>query len=507
MIIDYSQKRDSIDVSYVDEQNKIQVEELFLKGNGYYKYVECDEFDPNKIPDLKSFNGGFVKKENAKYFQHHNVNEFFNSDVPKNYPEHYAKFNPLIEPDPFSVDIEVMPTEEFGYSTEELTENPITSISFTDKNFTSILFIVKNPEHPTFDVIDRGVIDNVIQDTLKQHYSLHEYKYEIRVFDTEAEMLDVFITCMRNYFHMIIGWNFLKYDWRYIFNRCKKIGIDVKRASPTKKLSNVRIQINKDTHVDIQVPSHRILTCYMTLFKESLVYSNLASYSLDYVCEQILKLNKVSYQGNLRTLYNTNYLRFVGYSIVDTILVMLLHKATNLLTVEFFQSYYTGVPFLKLSQNSISEALVFQELKENKQFLLETDRTNNQGRKYEGGYVKTPTKKVVEAVLTEDFSGFYPNSMITVGMSPEAKIDKIITNDLGRPINEVENQKWLKYKALGYCLAPKGRIYDNTKDSLFTRIEKKLLNQRKVFRVYEDDIYLNLIPTIENKIKLITNNK
>jgi DNA polymerase elongation subunit (family B) len=34
----------------------------------------------------------------------------------------------------------------------------------------------------------------------------------------------------------MIGWNFIGFDWKYIYNRCKKIGIDVSRCSPSKKI-------------------------------------------------------------------------------------------------------------------------------------------------------------------------------------------------------------------------------------------------------------------------------
>ena len=500
MIIEYTQKRDSLDISYVDNNNQIAIEELFL-SNGYYSYVECDESDPNKLPDLRSFKNSPIKIESAKYFRHHNINEFFNYDIPKNYPLYHEKFSRLAEPNPFSVDIEVIPTEKYGYSNQIKVENPITSISITDKNLNSILFIVKNKSGKNeINELDRGFINSILQDSLKNHYTLHDFGYQIRFFDTESEMLNVFLECINKYFHLVIGWNVLEYDWQYIFNRCVKIGIDIKKASPTHKLTKISIDVNDTTTIDLQVPTHRIISDYMYLFKNSLIYNNLGSYSLDNVSELILKLHKVKYDGNLLTLYNNEFLRFIGYALIDTILVMLIHKITNLLTVDFFQSFYTGVPYLKLSQNSISEALVYQELRNENLFLLETEKTKNIQRKYAGGYVKPPLKKIVESVMGEDFKALYPNSMITMGLSPEAKIDTILTDHNGYPINEEENTKWLKYKAMGYALSPLGRVYDVTKDSLYTRIEKKLLAQRNIFQGHANDIYLDIIPKLKKEI-------
>ncbi len=500
MINDFSQKRDSLEISYVDEKNQISVEEIFLP-DGYYNYVACEDYDPNRIEGLKSFHGSSVKKEKSKYFTHHNINEFFTNDIKNHYKEFFEKSSKLIEPNPFSVDIEVMPTDEFGYSEPHEANNPITSISITDKNLKSILFAIRNPEHPEINDLDKGYINSLLEDSLKHHWKSYEFDYMIRTFDSEVEMLKIFLECINNHFHLIIGWNLLGYDWQYIYNRCVKLGIDVKKASPTRKLSRKSIDINDHTKIELQIPTHRILTDYMILFQDSLVYNNLGAYNLDSIAELILKLNKVSYTGNLRTLYNTDYLKFIAYSFIDTILVMLIHKITNLLTVDFFQSFYTGVPYSRLSQNSISEALVYQELRENNMFLLESEKTKNVQRKYAGGYVKKPIKKIVLSAMGKDFKALYPNSIITCGLSPEAKIDSIKVNKQGFPLNDSEDKKWKYYKSLGYCLSPLGRIYDVTKDGLYPRIEKKLLAQRDIFQGHMSDIYLNIIPKIKEEIK------
>lgn len=515
MIIDYSQKKDGLNISYVTDSGQIAVEELHLE-DGYYNYVACDEHDPNKIPNFTSFYGSHIKKEASHYFTHHNINEFFNMEIQTLFPQKFEKFDKLIEPIPFSCDIETDITDEFGYSDQYKVENSIRSISFTDIDLNSIYFIVKNEKHPIINDFDRGYIDNILKETLGEHFNKYDYKYDIRIFDTEIEMLNVFVECYLNYFHLIIGWNSIEFDWQYIFNRCAKLGIDIKKASPTRSLTKKKIDVNDKTTIEYQIPAHRLWVDYMYLFKESLIYNNLGSYSLNSICDLILNLQKVIYDGNLRTLYQKDYLRYVAYALMDTILVMLVHKTTNLLTVDFFQSFYTKVPYSKLSQNSISEALVYQELRENNQFLLESEKSELPGRPYSGGFVKDPIHKRVAAVLGEDYGGLYPNSMITAGLSPDAKLDVIrmagvmkknkagkeYFESFGYPANEAENQKWLKYKAQNCCLAPSGRIYAMDKEYLYTKIEKKLLAQRKVFKGHMEDIYINIIPAIEKEIEL-----
>lgn len=500
MIIDYAQRQDSFEISYVNPTGQIEIQSILLP-NGYYNYTRCDEFDPDRIPDLKSFKGFPIKKEAAKFFTHHNINEFLKVELQREYPEIFDKMNKMNLPMPFSVDIETDITDEYGYSNTEETQNMIRSISITDINLNSILFIVRNPDHPEITPSDNNVIDSVLREALGEYYHKYEYKREIRIFDTEQEMLDVFFQCINRYFHSLIGWNVIQYDNEYWKNRAKKIGVEFKKASPKNILFDTKVKLSAQDKFEYQYPKHRIITDYMILFKRSQKFSNLEAYSLNAVSETILGLKKVSYQGNLRKLYKDNYPRFVAYAFVDTILVMLLHKATNLYNTNFFHSYYTGVPYCRISQSSLSEALIYNELRADGIFILESEKNQCEKRKYIGGYVKNPTKKFVESVMGEDFASLYPSVMLTIGLTPEKKIDSIEVNEDGYPANVVDQQKWEKYKQQGCCLSPMGRIYDNREDGLYIRIQKKLFVERKKYKGFQNDIYLNVIPAIEEELK------
>ena len=374
MIIDVTQNKESIDISYVSDKKQINIEtinfddEKLFSFNGennirqFHNFIECGEFDPNRNKNLLSFKGNPVKLEQSKKFTGHNLNYFLNYEIPNFYPEIYKNTGKLIIPNLFFVDIETDITDKYGYSNEIKVENPVRSICFTDENMKTLLFIVKNEKHPNISDIDRSYINGILQDSLKHHWNKYSYDWDVKIFDTEIEMLTYFCDCYRKYFHVLLFWNGYGFDMQYIPNRCEKLGIQWKKASPIGKLSQKRVEINQSTHINLKIPSHRVCIDYMYLFKESLVYNNLGKYNLDSIADLILDLHKVTYSGNLRTLYDNDYLRFVAYALMDTIIGMLIHKATNLIGVEFFQSYYTGVPFLRLSQNSISEALIYQEL-------------------------------------------------------------------------------------------------------------------------------------------------
>ena len=362
------------------------------------------------------------------------------------------------------------------------------------------MFILKNNNHKEFSDYDKELIDEIIHESLGEKYN-QKFKFDIRVFETEYEMLNVFLECINKYFHCLIGWNVVGYDWIYIKNRCKKLGLDIKKASPVSVKVNRSFKNRRKETFSVEMPLHRLVLDYMMMFQNSLVYNNLESYSLNFISDIILGLSKVQYDGNLRKLYEEEYLKFVAYAIVDTILVMLIHKKTNLMDIDFYESYMNRIPFSKIGQNNISDSLVYNELKNNNIFLLESEYSNVEKQSFPGGYVKPPTKKKAKATMGLDFSSLYPNSIITNGLSPEKYIDSVEMDpdNLGK-VSDKDLQKWLKYKNLGFSLTPIGNIYDTREEGLYVRIEKGLIGKRKVFKNYAADIYLNILTKIENEI-------
>lgn len=513
MIIDLIQQRNSVEISYIDENNNIKIDDILLK-NGYYKYVCAEEFETEDIVEnLRSFKENKkIKRVPARRFKNHNINEFINFDLKRNHQDLYKELTALRIPLPFSVDIEVLPTDEHGYSHQTEALNPITSISITDINMGSLQFIVENPEHPTISDADLEVVNNKIKTLFGDSYQ--NFPIQVRVFKTEYEMLQTFLECIRKYFTSVIGWNFIGYDWTYIYHRCVNIGLDVRLASPKNQTKNKNIKANKKNknsdggNISIKMPTHRIIADYMQLFKEALIYNNLGSYSLDNIANDILGIGKISYAGNLRTLYKDDFLGFLAYGFVDTILVMLIHKKTKLYDVDFFESHLNKIPYLMISQNGISNALVYNQLRSENIFLPEQEFNEYPKQKYPGGYVKLPILKVVLAIIGVDYSALYPNEILTYGISPERYVDTIKINEVTkRPLNVTEEQKWFMYKQQNCILSPTGRIYSKNNAQgieeygLYPKIEERKQVERGIFKNIKKKIYLDILTKIDDKLK------
>jgi DNA polymerase elongation subunit (family B) len=501
MLIDIVQNKHSIELSYA-EDDSIVVKEI-SPACGYFKFVECDKFDEGVEPTLRSFRNAYIRREHASRFSDHEVNFFLDKILTEEFPDLHKTIYSMDMPKAYSVDIEtdIDPVKGFASPTDPF--NPVRSISITDSSMNTLLFIVTNPTHTEFTPTDNAIIIESVKQHLNDVVDLSNVQFRIKQFDTETEMLSAFLNCINRYFHLIIGWNFWEFDWQYIYNRCKILNINVNKCSPTNKMYKKQFLLGSEM-VKITLPNHRLIVDYMMLFKDSLVYNDFESYSLNAVSEHLLGATKVSYQGNLKVLYDTDYLKFISYAFVDTLLVMLLHKKSNLLTVEFFQSHYTKYPFNKLSQTSITEAIIYDVLMEQNKFLIQSEHMETEMRQITGGFVKAPTNKHVNCTIGLDFASLYPSSMISLGISPEALVDSVNVNDEGYPLTEHDINKWNTYKNApdrSYTLAPSGRIYDTTVDTLYTIIEKKLLSERKVFKQYMNIIYSDIIPKIEQEIK------
>lgn len=100
-----------------------------------------------------------------------------------------------------------------------------------------------------------------VQEQIENYSELTEgYKFEYRYFKSEREMLEAFIDFIIP-IPNITGWNFLGYDWTYIYNRCRLLGINLDRLCPTGTYN--RFKLNRKNVIDVQVPNHRIISDYL----------------------------------------------------------------------------------------------------------------------------------------------------------------------------------------------------------------------------------------------------
>ena len=470
MLIDVIQEKTFVKVSYVNENGQIALENLPLPPEGYTKWVICDEDDPDKDPVFHNYDGQPVKRVSANKFEDLNLTEFLTKRID---PEIQKKIFAFHKPNGFSVDIETRITDD-AMPQAETAPNDILTISITAPNMATIILTTKKPN------VDK--VQEILNETPVWEYCRErkiELPWKYIYFPNEREMLIFFCQMVRKNFHLIFGWNFTWYDWKYITNRCIKLSIPwEKLMSPEEKADNDRI------------PIHRLVIDYMDAYKAgSRGNSSLLSYSLDSVAQFELGLNKLDYPLTLKELYLQDFDRFIAYAIIDTILVQLIHKKTNKIDVMFNMAYYTKVPF-KSSDGNIAQtdALQFVEMYAQNQVYADVKEVGTK-EKYEGAFVKEPVYHECDFPAAWDAKSLYPSTIRAYNISPENYIGPCKPHEVA------------KLREKGFFVSEKLSVYKNSEDGSFKRLESKLATERTIYKTAMLHIWDNFIPEVEKELK------
>jgi DNA polymerase elongation subunit (family B) len=235
-----------------------------------------------------------------------------------------------------------------------------------------------------------------------------------------------------DYPDIVSGWNTEGFDIPYIINRCIRLfGEDfIQQFSPVDRVTSRKIftstfgkEVTKWTisglsHID-----------YLEIYKTFSIGER-ESYSLNYISEIELNEGKIAYNAtSLGELATTDWKTFVDYNIQDVhLLVKLEHKLKYLQIVRLLA--YRGCTNFESALGKVSIVTGAVAIQAHKQgYIIPTFGTSADRESYEGGYVKEPVRGLQTAITSFDVNSLYPNTIITLNISPETKIGKIVTGD------------------------------------------------------------------------------
>jgi len=285
-------------VSYVDKSGDIKLK--YYNWDNPMKYTTCDDNDPQRHPDYKSWDGKSVKQVEVNHPDRYAVYEFLDS-LPEKEREEIFEFN---IPKIFFIDIETEIVDGFpeaadildsaGNLVKEGAATQVLSISivYDDK---IILLGLKDLSQDAQDRIKNNT--NGYFEKFGTDYSFKYIKY-----DDEFDMLYSFFYKMIPKMPLMTGWNFLNYDWLYLVNRSRKIRkfvngreykIDPAVASLTKR-------INKAWGTSYELPAHRMIFDYMQLYEicDTSIKVKESS-SLDFVSSKLVGVDKIKYVNSI----------------------------------------------------------------------------------------------------------------------------------------------------------------------------------------------------------------
>jgi DNA polymerase elongation subunit (family B) len=399
MIVDIENKGTYLNVSTFSEEGDLVYVHVPVPENERFVWEKCSPSDRNRDTDWKCWDGSPVKRtKSQRYDKYRMIQILENAD-----PELTKPLWDFQTPKKYFVDIEVEMTDEMGDSLDTASaKNRILSIGIaTDKCKSIVLGL--DPLSPE----EQADIWKKTNDYLGPMGDEWSFKY--KQFDSEYDMLYTFFKDIASKMPLITGWNWFGYDWPYLVNRAKRLGIDPKIISPSQWLIGQN-----------NLPMHLLMVDYLEIYKKwDRVIKIKESNRLDYVAEKSTGLKKIHYDGSLRDLYQSDFPKFILYNVIDCALVHYIDQKLKTMLTYFKIANLNGVEISRaLSPVWSTEVMMLRKFLERGQVFV-PERKEESHVKFIGGYVKEPIKGLHEWVACYDFASLYPNTIVQWGISPE----------------------------------------------------------------------------------------
>ena len=449
MIVNIEQHQGSMIISYVNKEGNIAYKKITVPANQQYVYAEAYNRNQSS-PNVRSWDDKPVKKMPSQFLTKYRLQEFFIDAGDDVVGELFENNMPNV----YSLDIEVDVTDE-GFPEAEFANNRINTFAWSHY-----------PNVTVFGLKDlTGSEINKIQEDLNEHLKPinREYNFFYKKYDNEAEMITDFMYNYMRHAPLVTGWNFWSYDWRYMYNRCQRLNIDISWMSPTKQWFKHRI-IDRNKRIELMMPQHMLIVDYMSIYQKwDRSIDVKENYSLDWTAARVLGISKVKYPGSFQQLYNKDFDQYVFYNAIDSILVEELHYKLktmntflglgNITRVEAMNAF-SPISMLEstMARYAYKRGWVFPKVF--KKYTRED---------YEGAFVFEPISDLYEWVVSFDFASLYPSIMRQWLIS----IENFVTKDK----NFICNDHQIKCSS--------GAVFDSTIEPLLPEILTDYYGQRK----------------------------
>ena len=507
MIIDrtWNKREQKLTISYVDKQGNRQF---------YHKYlhhIKTYEYDPNSKYD--TWNGkkcSAVYKDTSNYTPNEfDILEFmYELDKPMLDILHAQYFPKL-----YFFDIETEYSDEFPYP--DKAEYKVTAISLVGPDMSCIVFGLHDLNEASKKLFRDRYMDFINNNEFAKNILKaqgHEPKVLYQYFDSEQDLLKHFFNIIMTKVSAIAGWNSYRFDWLYLVNRIKRLFGDgeatkmVKNGSPTHEIRMIQFEEMDGTRIRVMAPSHTLVLDYMELVKQyDYILRPYESYSLDWVGEHAVKANKIKYDGGLQQLYERDPEWYYFYNAVDSLIGMLIHKRLKCLESPCAVDSVTLVPLMAaMGQVALTTANVFEEFyKDNKKVVWDYDAIERNKAEYKGAFCGCVPGRYSYCVC-DDYASLYPSQIITCNMSFEnVHLNKIGPDSLGRYVVAPWSPEQLEEfkKDPNYFVTVNGNVYKNDKDYAFKRLQKRVKDNRAIYKYTGQKIDSELLVEIDRLIK------
>lgn len=238
---------------------------------------------------------------------------------------------------------------------------------------------------------------------------------------SEREMIQEFVRIIKqNNVDIIVGYNSDNFDFPYLKDRAKLLGVDLDIGMDESEVKYIRrgyanaASLKGLIHVDLYLVMRR----YMTLER----------YTLERVYYELFGEEKIDVPGEKIWEFWDNggeeLDKLFDYSLDDVISTLKIAEQTLPLNLELTR--IIGQPLFDVSRMAtgqqaewflVKQAYFDEEVVPNKQGSNFADRANAEDN--EGGYVKQPETGLHENLVQFDFRSLYPSIIISKNISPD----------------------------------------------------------------------------------------
>jgi DNA polymerase elongation subunit (family B) len=310
---------------------------------------------------------------------------------------------------------------------------------------------------------------------------------------SEEELLKKFLRFWRaNFPDVVITWNGSKFDIPYIVHRLEHLfGVDAaNKLSPMESLSSKEVT-DKFANQYIEYTIHGVSHIDYMLLQKYYARNETESDRLDYVAKTILNIGKLEYDGDdVTTLSEKDWNRFVEYNIQDVHLMVLIDQKTKYMDVARYSSVAGLCNIEKaMGKLAIIEGVIAKQAYQNDMFIP-TYKPPESADKIPGGYVKLVPPGLYKDVVSYDANSLYPNCIITLNISPETKIGKVLTKDgdnvtfaIKGATKTLPQKDFLQLLRKNQCaISAAGIIFSQKKKGILPEFVDYLYEQRKTAR-------------------------
>jgi DNA polymerase elongation subunit (family B) len=308
---------------------------------------------------------------------------------------------------------------------------------------------------------------------------------------SEKQLLNKFLEFVeRDHMDVLSGWNSKFFDIPYLVNRINKIcdENEATRLSPTKNIYS-RIEFNKFGKEErVWVLDGVSCVDYMDAYRKFCLDPR-ENYKLNTIASVELGENKIDYGGgNLSDLADSNWQTFVDYNIQDVNILVKLDDALKYMPL-LRSLAVTGLTTMESALRSlgvITGAAAIQARKRDIKIPTFV-RDPNKISKNEGAFVKEPESGIHKHLVSFDANSLYPNTMITLNISPETKLgtilektsEHIIIRDANHTQHKISHQAFDKLVEKEKIAISKANVlFSQKRKGLFPEIIDKYYEQR-----------------------------